>query len=394
MRILVAPQGFKGTLTGLQAAEAIAEGVRRVLPEAELTLLPIADGGHGTLDALMAATAGTRHGLRVTGPLGATVDAEWGVTGGPAPTAVIEMAQASGLTLVPESLRDPMRATTYGTGQLIAAALGAGHRRIIVGVGGSATNDGAAGAAQALGLRLTDASRTDIAFGAEGLLQLASVDLGGRLPAIAEAMIRVATDVSNPLTGPTGAAMTYGPQKGGTPAMLPMLDAALANMADVAERDLGVRVRDLPGGGAAGGLAAGLVAFLGAELSWGADVVLDALDFDRHLTDADLLITGEGRIDWQTVFRKAPIVAAERAAARGVTAIAVAGSVGPGADDVLAHGIALYEASTAPEAAVPESTDAAEAAVADAAERAIRAMRRRGRGRGSPSRRPARHRPP
>ena len=371
MRILVAPQGFKGTLTGWEAAEAIAEGVHRVLPDAELTLLPIADGGHGTLEALMAATAGERHRLRVTGPLGATVEAEWGVTGGSEPSAVVEMAQGSGLTLVPETMRDPMRATTYGTGQLIAAALSAGHRRIIVGVGGSATNDGGTGAAQALGVRLRDASGNDLAFGAAGLLQLAHIDVAGRLPAIADATIKVATDVSNPLTGPIGAAMTYGPQKGGTPGMLPMLDAALANMADVVERDLGVRLRDLPGAGAAGGLAAGLVAFLGAKLSWGADVVLDALDFDQHLSDADLLVTGEGRLDWQTMYHKAPIVAAERASARGVPGIDVAGSVGEGADDGLSHGIALYEASSAPDAPMPASPDDATAAVADAAGRAI-----------------------
>ena len=372
MRVVIAPQGFKGTLTGQQAADAIATGLARVLPDAEAVIVPMADGGHGTLDALLEATAGERFSTSVTGPLGATVDAAWGVAGGPTPTAVVEMAQASGLTLVPEADRDPLQATTYGTGQLLGAALDAVHRRIIVGVGGSATNDGGAGAAQALGGRLLDADGAEVPLGALGLLRLAHVDLSKRRPDLAEAVIRVATDVSNPLTGPTGAAMTYGPQKGATPDQLPVLDAALGNMADVVERDLGVKLRDVAGLGAAGGLAAGLVAFAGAELLWGAEVIADAVGLDERLEGTDLVITGEGRIDWQTVFNKAPIEVAKQASARGIPVLGVAGSLGPGADDILAHGVTLIEACAEQNAPLPSTAAEASATLADSAERAVR----------------------
>ena len=372
MRVVIAPQGFKGTLSGPQAVDAIATGLVRVVAGAEVARVPMADGGHGTLDALLGATGGERFNARVVGPNGAPMDAAWGVTGGGAPAAVVEMAQASGLTLVPETVRDPLQATTYGTGQLFGAALDAGHRRIIVGVGGSATNDGGAGAAQALGVRLVDDRGEDIAFGAAGLLRLAHVDLAARRPEIAQASIRVATDVSNPLTGVAGAAMTYGPQKGATPDQLPVLEAALANFADVLERDLGVSVRDMPGAGAAGGLAAGLVALAGAELAWGAEIVADAVGLDAWLDGADLVITGEGRIDWQTVFNKAPVEVAKRALARGIPVIGIAGSFGPGADDVLAHGMTLIEACADPDAPLPATADETGAALADAAERAVR----------------------
>jgi len=372
MRIVLAPQGFKGTLSGTEAVDAIASGVLHVLPDATLIRLPMADGGHGTLDALLGATAGERFSARVTGPMGTTVDAAWGVTGGDGPIAVVEMAQASGLTLVPENDRDPMLATTYGTGQLLAAVLDAGHRRIIVGVGGSATNDGGAGAAQALGVGLTDDDGNAISFGAQGLLQLAHVSLAARHPMVAGTRIQVATDVSNPLVGPEGAAMTYGPQKGALPHTLPLLEAALANMADVARRDLRVALRGMPGAGAAGGLAAGLVAFLGAKLLWGAEVVADAVGLDAALKGADLAITGEGRIDWQTVYNEAPIEVAKRAARKKIPVLAIGGSLGRGADNVFAHGVTMLEGCVEPDEAVPTTVSEASAALTAAAERATR----------------------
>jgi glycerate kinase len=373
MIVVIAPQSFKGTLSGVAAADAMHNGVRRVLPHATTRLVPMADGGHGTLDALLGAANGTRHTLSVTGPTGEQVVAGWGtIESNEVGTGIVEMAQASGLTLVPEHRRDPMATTTYGTGEVLAAALEAGHRRIIVGVGGSATNDGGAGAAQALGVRLTDAHGDDIAFGAAGLAQLAHASIAARHPGIGAAEIIVASDVSNPLTGPDGAAFTYGPQKGAPPEILPLLDAALKQMAEVVERDLGVNLRDVEGMGAAGGLAAGLVAFLGARLVWGAEVIADAVGLDGRLEGADLVITGEGRIDWQTVFHKAPIEVAKRAARRGIAVLGVGGSLGPGATDVLAHGMVLIEGASAPDAPVPQDEAGARAALADATERAIR----------------------
>ncbi len=376
MRVLIAPQGFKGTLSGAEAAEAIAQGVACVLPGAEADLLPIADGGHGTLDALVGATRGSTRTTSVTGPLGHTVDARWGVLGD-GTTAVIEMAQASGLTLVPERHRDPMLATTYGTGQLIAAALDAGFRDILVGVGGSATVDGGAGAVSALGVRLTDSAGDEVPLGAAGLARLAHVDLSHRHPALANARVRVAIDVSNPLCGPQGAAMVYGPQKGATPDQLPILDASLAHLALIAEQDLGVRVRDLRGAGAAGGLAAGLVAFADAELIGGAALVCDTVGINAHIEHADLVITGEGRLDAQTMFNKAPLEAARRASAAGVPCVAVAGSIGPGAEQLATQGVALMEATLDDGSRVPDE-GTARSLLVDATERLVRRALRAG----------------
>lgn len=377
MRVVIAPQGFKGTLSSKAAAEAMRSGILRALPDAATELVPMADGGHGTLDALLDAAGGERHWLDVTGPVGETVHAAWGTIPGSDRTAnressaVVEMAQASGLTLVPEAGRDPLLTTTYGTGQLLATALESGHRLIIVGVGGSATSDGGAGAAQALGVRLTDADERAIGFGASGLLTLAHASLDGRHARLKGAEIVVATDVSNPLTGPDGAAFTYGPQKGAALDVLPVLDAALGRLADVVLRDLGVELRGIAGMGAAGGLAAGLVAFADARLVWGAEVVADAVGLDGHLAGADLVITGEGCIDWQTVFHKAPIEVAKRASALGVPVLGVGGSLGPGAADVLANGMTLIEGASAHDGPMPSDAEA-QALLADATERAIR----------------------
>ncbi len=371
MRIIVAPQGFKGTLSGHEAASAMAQGIARVMPHAEVVRRPVADGGHGTLDTLLEATGGTAFTAQVMGPMGERVDARWGALGDGA-TAVVEMAQASGLTLVPPAERDPMEATTYGTGQLIKTALAAGYRRLVVGVGGSATSDGGAGAAQALGVRLTDAEDRDISFGAAGLLHLAHLDVTRLDPLVRESRVQVATDVSNPLCGPSGAAMVYGPQKGARPDQLPLMDAALSRLADVVGREMGVGVRDVPGAGAAGGLAAGLVAFLGAELAWGIELVCDAMGFDDTLQGADLVLTGEGRLDGQTVSQKAPIGVARRAKAQGLPVIAVAGSLGAGHREVLSRGIDLVEAASPEGAPSPGSVAEASALLADATERALR----------------------
>jgi len=326
VKIVIAPNAFKGSLSAVQAAEAIAAGVRGVFPDAELLQVPIADGGDGTVEALVAAAGGERRSVRVTGPLGEAVDATYGVLDG-GETAVIEMAQAAGLVLVPPDRRDPARTTTAGVGELLRYALDAGARRFLVGVGGSATNDGGAGMAQALGYHLLDATGVEIPAGGAALARLARIDATGIDPRWKEAMVEVAVDVSNPLTGPEGASAVYAPQKGADAAMVRELDAALAHLGMVVRRDLGVEVTALRGGGAAGGLGAGLVAFLGARLRPGAEMVLEVLQMESKLRGAALVITGEGRLDAQTAFGKAPARLAELAAAAGVPIVALAGSV-------------------------------------------------------------------
>jgi glycerate kinase len=326
MRILIAPQEFKGTLTARRAAEAIARGLRAALPDAELDLLPMADGGPGTLDVLVEATRGRIMQTTVRGPLGAPVRARWGVLGD-GRTAVVEMAEASGLVLVPEAERDPRRATTSGTGELLRAALQAGHRRIIVGVGGSATNDGGAGLAQALGARLLDGQGSDLAPGGAALAQLQRIDASALDARLRGSEIVIAADVTNPLCGPDGASLVYGVQKGASDAVARELDAALGHFADVVKRDLGIDSADVPGAGAAGGLGYGLLVFCGATVRPGFDVVAEAAGFSERLARADLAVTGEGRLDRQTAFGKTAAGVARAARAAGKPVVAIAGSV-------------------------------------------------------------------
>ncbi len=328
MRVLIAPQEFKGTLTARQAAQAMAEGLRRVLPEAELELLPMADGGPGTLEALVEATGGRYSESTVQDPLGRPVRARWGILGGAGPRcAAIEMAAASGLTLLREDERDPRRTSTFGTGELLLAALDDGCRRIIVGVGGSATNDGGAGAGQALGARLLDGEGQDLPAGGAALIDLARIDLRALDPRLRECEVIVATDVTNPLCGRDGASLVYGPQKGASEAVALALDAALARYAAVIGRDLGAQVADLPGAGAAGGLAAGLVALCGASIASGFEVVADAAGLAGRLERADLAVTGEGRLDRQSAFGKTTAGVARAARAANTPVVAIAGSV-------------------------------------------------------------------
>jgi len=327
MRIVIAPNAFKGSLSALEAATAIGEGIRIAAPDADLVLVPIADGGDGTVDALVAATQGERRTLRVRGPLGDPVDAEYGMIDGGS-TAVIEMAKAAGLALVPKEKRDPRITTTYGVGELLQHAYDAGARRFVVGIGGSATNDGGAGMAQALGYHLLDENGLELPPGGLALRRLARIRVGGVHANWKEAEVEVACDVTNPLTGPGGASAVYGPQKGATPEMMAELDAALHHFAQIIRRDLGVDVEQLPGAGAAGGLGAGLVAFLGARLQPGAELVMEALRLDERLTGAQLVITGEGRIDSQTArFGKGPAAVARHAKNAGIPVVAVGGSV-------------------------------------------------------------------
>jgi glycerate kinase len=329
MKIIFAPDSFKESLSAIDVARAMSRGAAAACAgqtPPTLVEVPIADGGEGTVECLVAATAGRPMTSRVTGPLGEKVEAFWGLLGD-GRTAVIEMAAASGLPLVPRVRRNPLRTTTFGTGELLAEALEQGAERIIVGIGGSATVDGGVGLAQALGGKFRDADGHEVGWGGGRLEAIARIDLGQLDPRLRRTKILVACDVQNPLTGPTGAAAVFGPQKGATPEMVELLDRGLVNLARRMREDLGIDVETLPGGGAAGGLGAALVAFLGAELKPGIELVLDAVDFATHLAGADLVLTGEGRLDGQSLQGKATVGVARAARASGVPCIAIAGQV-------------------------------------------------------------------
>lgn len=338
MKIVIACDSFKEALPARQVCEAIERGVRRAIPRVTIDLIPMADGGEGTVQTLVAATGGELREAEVTGPLGKPVRATWGVLGARPGTAVIEMAAASGLALVRPHQRNPLRTTTYGTGQLILGAIQAGAREIIIGIGGSATNDGGVGAAQAAGVHFFDENGKRLHDGLSGgdLSLVAGVALSSRDPRIASTVIRVACDVDNPLCGPRGAAAVFSPQKGAAPEQVIRLDRNLSHLADVVRRDLGIDIRDLPGAGAAGGLGGGLVAFFGATLQPGIALVMEAVRFTERIADADLIITGEGRLDRQSMMGK--VIAGIGSAARkaNVPVIALVGGVGDGADETLA----------------------------------------------------------
>jgi glycerate 2-kinase len=376
MKFVVAPQALKGSLDAPAVGAAIATGLRRVLPAADLAVLPIADGGEGTLDALVAATGGQLRQARVTGPLGEPVEARFGLLGSretdDGATAIIEMAAASGLPLVPEARRDPRVTTTYGTGELMLAALDAGARHLLIGIGGSATNDGGAGMAQALGVRLLDTAGNELPRGGAALAHLARIDptwLDARLRGVD---VTVLSDVDNPLCGPRGASAIYGPQKGATPAMVAELDAALAHYAAVLRRDLGADVADLPGAGAAGGLGAGLMALLGARLRPGAEAVLGAIGLAGHLAGAALVFTAEGRVDEQTAMGKSVGAVARLARERAIPVIVLAGSLGSGYAALYSSGVhAVVPLADGPRTLAESMAHAAEL-TADAAERALR----------------------
>nr|WP_315393806.1 glycerate kinase [uncultured Duganella sp.] len=348
MKIVIAPDSYKESLSALAVANAIEAGFREIFPDAQYVKVPVADGGEGTVQAMIDASGGRLVQLRVRGPLGEPVDAFYGVTGDGA-TAVIEMAAASGLELVPPALRDPLRTTSYGTGELIRDALDAGARRFVLGVGGSATNDGGAGMVQALGGRLLDAAGRELAPGGAALATLARIDLSALDARINDCVFDVACDVSNPLVGPQGASHIFGPQKGATAAMVEQLDAALRHYADVIARDLHRQVADVPGAGAGGGIGAAMLVFLGGRLRPGSEIVTAAVGLDAAVADADLVITGEGRVDGQTIHGKTPVGVARVAQRHGKPVIAIAGCLGSCAAAVHEHGIdAVFGAVSRP----------------------------------------------
>lgn len=342
MRIVVAPDSFKGSLSAPRVAAALARGLQAGWAALRVVQVPVADGGEGTVDALVRATAGRFVTTEVTGPLGEPIRARWGILGdgaGGVRTAVIETAAASGLSLIPPARRDAGRTTTRGTGELVRAALDAGCRRIIVGLGGSATNDGGVGMATALGARFSDADGRALPPGGAPLARLAHIDTGALDARLKSTEIIGAVDVDNPLTGPAGASVVFGPQKGASPAEVAALDKSLAHYAALVGQHVGRNVADVAGAGAAGGLGAGLFAFCNATIRPGASIVLKAVGLEQHVATADVVITGEGRVDGQSLHGKAPMAVVALARGRMKPVIVVAGSFGPGAEKLHDAGV-------------------------------------------------------
>jgi glycerate kinase len=373
MKIILAPDSFKGSLTSLEVAGAMEAGIKRALPEAECIRVPMADGGEGTVQSLLDAVGGELIPCSVKGPAGQKVAATYGLLAD-GRTAVIEMAAASGLALVHGSGKNPLKTTSYGTGELIRDALDRGVRQIILGIGGSATNDGGTGMAQALGVVFRDGEgRVIRESGAGGMLhKIESVDLSCVHSGLQQAHIRVACDVDNSLTGETGAARVFAPQKGADAEMVQTLDSNLKHLAGVIARELGVDVDPIPGAGAAGGMGAGLLVFAGAELNRGIDIISRATSIETHLRSADLVLTGEGRVDVQTAFGKTPAGIARLAGEYGVPVVAIGGGLADDAGEVFRHGIGGLEPAIARDMTLDEALANSGEYIANAAERVIR----------------------
>ncbi|MGD9818434.1 MAG: glycerate kinase [Desulfomonilaceae bacterium] len=338
MKIVIATDSYKGSLTSIEVANHIEKGLLKVFPQAQITKIPIADGGEGTVEAMISATSGSIHQTVVKDPLGKEIQSFFGVLGD-GKTAVIEMAAASGLTLVPFRDRNPLITSSFGTGQLIRHVIKLGLKKIILGIGGSATNDGGAGMAEALGVRFLDKFAQPLVPGGAALIDLKEIDLSQLDPAVKETEILVACDVDNPLCGIKGASAVYGPQKGATGEMVALLDSALKNYSLVAAKATGRDVSDIPGSGAAGGMGAGLLLFTKASLRSGVQIVIETTGLEELVKTADLIITGEGKTDKQTSFGKAPVGVGELARKYDKVALCLSGSLGEGADDILNHGI-------------------------------------------------------
>jgi len=367
MKIIIASDSYKGSNTSMRVAELIEEGARAVFPEAEYIKIPIADGGEGTVEALTSGLGGRIERVRVRDALGRPIDSFYGVLDG---KAVMEMAAASGLPLLAKSERNPLMASTFGTGQLLLAALNAGYRNITIGIGGSATNDGGAGMASALGYRFLDAEGRELPGGGAALARLTRLDDSKINPLLREAKISVACDVDNPLLGPNGASAVYGPQKGADKAAVEELEAALTNFANVVERWKGSELRKNPGAGAAGGLGFGLMAFCNARMESGINTILNLVDFENQLEGADLVITGEGRIDGQSIRGKVPVGVAMRAKKCGIPVLAIVGDIGADAKRVFKYGIDSIMSTVDRAMGKDEAMARSSEALRDAAQRA------------------------
>ena len=338
MKIVIAPDSYKGSLSALEASQAIERGVKKVLPTSETVLVPVADGGEGTMDSLIAATNGRKVEVMVKGPLLENIQGAYGILGDQE-TCVIEMASASGLCLVESNKLNPLIATTYGTGELIKKALNDGCRKFILGIGGSATNDGGAGMLQALGMKLLDSEGKSIGFGGEGLSRIVEIDTQDFDSRIQECEFLIASDVQNPLIGPEGASAVFGPQKGATPDMVAFLDNALSIWADLVEAKTGCHLHNKVGAGAAGGMGGAFQAFFPSETKRGVDIVIAYTKLSEKLHGAHCVFTGEGQIDYQTASGKTPMGVAEEAKKYGIPVFAIAGSIGTGIEVLYKHGI-------------------------------------------------------
>lgn len=375
LRVVIAPSGFKESLSAEDVADAIAQGVRAACPNADIRTLPLVDGGEGFTRTLTQCTGGVLHPCTVTGPVGQPVEACVGILGGAGPrTAVIEMAAAAGLRLVPRSERNPLVTTTYGVGELIRYALDLHAERILIGCGDSGTNDGGMGMAEALGARFLRADGSPVSRGGQGLIEIARIDLSELDPRLKTVPIDVACNMHNLLCGERGVARVFGPQKGATPEQVRLLEQGLAHFASIIRRDVGLDVRFIPGGGASGGLGAGLHAFLRAALHNRYAIVMQYLDLDRHLASADLVITAEGAIDEQTPYGKIPAEVARRAQRHGVPVIALAGTVGAGAEASYACGIAAFQSIVRGPCSLDEAIRDARELTAACAETVMRVM--------------------
>ncbi|KGK86690.1 glycerate kinase [Desulfosporosinus sp. HMP52] len=338
MKIVIAPDSFKGCLNALEVAKAMRMGVQRVYPESNIEMIPMADGGEGTVDAILSSVKGVKIEVSVTDPLGRPIQASYGLIDN-GQTAIIEMAAASGLTLLTYKEKNPRITSTYGTGLLIRDALERGVNKILLGIGGSATNDGGAGMAVALGVKLHDSEGRALPLGGEALLDLASIDMSEINPRLSEVKIEVACDVQNTLCGSEGASAVYGPQKGASPDDVRILDAALKNLGEHISLVKGTNLLELSGGGAAGGLGAGAVGFLGAQLRAGSQIILEVSNAEEKIKDADLVLTGEGRTDFQTAYGKVPVGVAALAKKYSVPVLVISGSVEGSPDAFFAQGI-------------------------------------------------------
>jgi glycerate kinase len=372
MKIIIAPDSFKGSLTAVEAASAINKGIINAFAEAETVQLPIGDGGEGTMETLVAATGGEIRQVQVTGPLNQPVEAAYGILGD-GKTCVVEMASASGLHLIPEGGFSPLKATTYGTGELIRHALDDGFTDFIVGLGGSATNDGGAGMLQALGMKILDAEGDEIGFGGGALADVSRIDTGSLDPRITGSTFIIASDVQNPLIGPDGASHIFGPQKGADPEQVEVLDRNLAHWGDRIEEATGIRLHGLAGAGAAGGIGGAFLAFFPVAMKRGIDVVLDYIHLEQELADADLVITGEGQVDSQTAFGKTPLGVAQRASSQNVPTIILAGSVGEGAGVLHDFGVVSIHSITTGPMSLPEAIERAEELLEASTEQIVRA---------------------
>jgi glycerate kinase len=374
MKIVVAPDSFKGSLTAIEVSVAIEQGIREVFPEAEVIKIPMADGGEGTVQCLVNATGGKILEEKVIGPLGDEVLAFYGILGD-RKTAIVEMAAASGLILIPESKRNPLVTTTYGTGQLIKAALDQGCRKMIIGIGGSATNDEGAGMVQALGVKLLDQEGKEVGFGGGELKKIVKIDISCMDNRLSDTKVLVASDVNNPLCGPQGASKIYGPQKGATPEVIEELDKSLSYFAELIKRDLNKEVKDIPGAGAAGGLGAGLMAFLNAELRPGIEIIIEIVKIEQIIRESDLLITGEGRIDAQSVFGKVPFGLGKMAKKYNVPVIAIVGEIGEGFSQIYEYGINSIMSIISKAISIDEAMQMSKSLLKDATERMMRIIK-------------------